>query len=109
MTTTLVALIGAAGLIAVEASYVPQLVRLYRRKRSDDISPNFPALNVFGRILALVYASMRGVPMFTVSLIVGVTLRGAFLVLVLRYRSRHRGLLPDLVATAASVPERSSQ
>ncbi len=78
--------LGSLGMIAVEASYLPQIMRLARRKSADDVSLVFPALNLAGRILALAYSVYRGDSVFVTGFIVGAFLRGTLLCQVAYYR-----------------------
>lgn len=86
------AIIGSIGMVAVESSYIPQIVRLARRRRSEDVSLLFPALNLLGRALALTYALSRGDSVFGVGLTVGILLRGILLVQVAWYRRFPRAI-----------------
>ena len=81
------AVVGAAGIWCIEASYLPQLLRLWRTKQSDDISPFFPALNLLGRLLAMVYTVSLGESVLAVGFLVGAVFRLTFLIQVLAYRS----------------------
>jgi uncharacterized protein with PQ loop repeat len=85
---TLTWLVGAAGLVAIEGSYLPQIVRLFRLKRADEISYLFPGLNLAGRILALTYSAAVGNTVFTVGFFLGAALRLALLAQVAWYRRR---------------------
>jgi lipid-A-disaccharide synthase-like uncharacterized protein len=93
-------LVGAAGLVAIEGSYLPQIVRLFRLKKADEISYLFPGLNLFGRILALTYSATVGNAVFTVGFFVGAALRLALLAQVAWYR-RRPSTPPELRATLA--------
>jgi lipid-A-disaccharide synthase-like uncharacterized protein len=74
--------VGALGIVAIEASYVPQIVRLWRRGQAHDMSIFFPGLNVLGRILAVTYAIMKHEPVFSVGFLFGILVRGSLLVQV---------------------------
>lgn len=78
------------GMMAIELSYLPQIARLHRLKRADDVSYFFPLLNVAGRILALAYSVARGEDVFVVGFLVGVVLRTALLAQVVWYRRLRR-------------------
>lgn len=78
--------IGSLGMIAVEASYLPQIARLARRKSADDVSLVFPLLNLAGRLLALGYSVAVGDRVFVAGFVIGACLRGALLVQVAYYR-----------------------
>jgi lipid-A-disaccharide synthase-like uncharacterized protein len=89
-------LLGGLGMVAVEGSYAPQLLRLYKLKRADEISYFFPGLNFCGRLLALAYSVLRSDQVFTVGFILGCALRLALLCQVYWYR--HGGRRPDAPA-----------
>ncbi len=80
--------LGAAGIVAIEGSYVPQIVRLFRLKRAEDVSHFFPLLNASGRVLALLYALSHGETVFVGGFFVGIVLRLVLLGQVLWYRTR---------------------
>jgi hypothetical protein len=88
-------LLGAVGMFAIELSYVPQIVRLARLKRADDVSYFFPALNFGGRICALVYSLAMGSSIFGIGFFVGATLRLTLLVQVMWYRRSRAPLVPS--------------
>jgi len=83
-------LLGVLGLIAIEGSYFPQILRLYRLKRAEEVSLLFPALNLVGRLLAMTYAVLTQEHVFSAGLIVGILLRGTLLLQVLWYRRETR-------------------
>ena len=86
----MLAVLGTAGLLSIELSYVPQIARLHRLKQADDVSVFFPALNLFGRLLALTYSIGIGQPIFGVGFFVGAVLRATLLVQVVYYRFLRR-------------------
>jgi uncharacterized protein with PQ loop repeat len=96
--------IGSAGIIAIEASYLPQIARLHRRKHADDVSIFFPALNVAGRVLALVYSLVTHDRVFIAGFMVGILLRLVLLSQVAWYRrlgwtrTGHAALRPDVAS-----------
>ena len=96
--------IGSAGIVAIEASYLPQIARLYRRKHADDVSIFFPGLNVTGRVLALIYSLVTHDTVFIAGFIVGILLRLVLLSQVAWYRrlgwirAAHGGLRPDVAS-----------
>lgn len=86
--------IEALGLLAgacTTIAFAPQVIRLYRRKTSEDVSLVTFSLFVFGVSLWLVY----GVVTRSLAIIVAngatLTLAGAALALIIRYRLRPRG------------------
>lgn len=77
---------GSVGFLAIEASYVPQIARLHRLKRAEEVSYLFPALNLFGRLLALVYSVCEHDDVFVSGFILGIALRLVLLAQVFWYR-----------------------
>lgn len=73
-------------MITLEVSYLPQILRLVRRRSADDVSIFFPALNLAGRLLALAYSIHRGDSVFVTGFVVGALLRGTLLCQVAYYR-----------------------
>ena len=71
---------------AIEAAYLPQIARLFRRKHAADVSVLFPALNGFGRVCALIFALHVGQTVFVAGFIVGIALRIVLLSQVVWYR-----------------------
>lgn len=81
-------LLGSLGFVAIEASYVPQLLRVFRRKHADDISLLFPGLNFAGRVAAFGYSLHLADVILIVGFVFGLMLRGALLFQVAYYRGR---------------------
>jgi lipid-A-disaccharide synthase-like uncharacterized protein len=79
-------IIGSLAIVVMEASYVPQILRVARRKSAEDVSIFFPALNLVGRVLAVAYALSRGDSVFVLGFLVGAMLRATLLVQVAYYR-----------------------
>ncbi len=99
-------MLGSAGVLAMEGSYAPQLLRLYRLKRADEISYLFPGLNFCGRLLALSYSLLVSNQVFTWGFILGCTLRLALLAQVYWYRNGGRRPDPvDAAAQSDATPE----
>jgi lipid-A-disaccharide synthase-like uncharacterized protein len=88
-------ILGTAGIVAMESSYLPQIVRLYRRKRAHDMSAFFPALNVFGRLLALGYSLVRNDHVFVWGFLFGMMVRALLLGQVVLYKWRPGVVDPD--------------
>jgi uncharacterized protein with PQ loop repeat len=80
------------GCAAVETCYLPQLVRLYRLKESEEISLVFPALNVLGRLTTVLCLAHLGQNIFAFWIAIGLLLRSSFLGQVIYYRRRRRML-----------------
>ena len=94
--------VGSAGFLAIEGSYVPQIARLHRLKRADEMSYLFPALNVLGRVLALGYAMAEHNDVFVSGFVLGISLRVVLLAQVFWYRRNAaplRASRPELVTT----------
>jgi hypothetical protein len=79
-------LVGAAGIVAIEGSYVPQILRLHRLKRSDELSYFFPSLNAVGRLMALIFSVAQGQQVFVGGFLLGILLRLTLLVQIAIYR-----------------------
>ena len=90
-------------MIAIEASYVPQIARLFRLKRADDVSLFFPSLNALGRVLALTYSVLSHQPVFVAGFILGLCLRTTLLVQVIWYRKLSKRA-PSSEAKTVNVP-----
>ena len=93
---------GSAGFLAIEASYVPQIARLHRLKRAEEMSYFFPLLNVIGRFLALAYSVTEHNDVFVSGFVLGITLRVILLAQVWWYRRKPasiRASRPELVTT----------
>ncbi len=82
--------LGTAGILAIEGSYFPQIARLYRLKRAEEVSLFFPALNLVGRLLALAYSMATSEHVFTIGFLVGAVLRLTLLLQVAWYRRGER-------------------
>ena len=72
----------------IECAYIPQLLRLLKLKEANAISLFFPAMSVFGRLLAIAYMAHKGECIFATGICVGVLLRGTFLGQVAYYKWR---------------------
>jgi len=86
MTMFSIAWIGTAGIVAIEGSYLPQIFRLFRLKRAEELSLFFPALNLAGRLLALTYSLLTHDTVFTFGFFFGAMLRLTLLLQVIWYR-----------------------
>lgn len=96
--------LGTLGVIAVETSYVPQILRLHKLKQAEELSFFFPVLNLLGRAIALSYALLTHESVFSKGLIIGITLRAIFFAQVVYYRRlKHRAsALPSLAIGGAA-------
>lgn len=95
--------LGSLGLVAIEASYVPQITRLARLKRADEVSYFFPGLNAGGRVLALVYSVASHQHVFVAGFVLGIALRAILLGQVAWYRRVRSNVAPSVAdAEAAS-------
>lgn len=103
-------LLGTLGIVAIEVSYLPQLVRLYRLKQADEVSVFFPGLNFLGRFMAFLYAMHMGDAVLGLGFLAGMGLRIFFLGQVIWYRwLRTRVLSSRLVRDPLSVTHRGPQ
>jgi len=93
------ALLGTLGMVAIEGSYLPQIARLFRLKRAEDVSVLFPSLNLFGRALVVAYSLTQGQSVFVLGFTVGILLRGVLLSQVVYYRWQQRRTHPDPALT----------
>jgi uncharacterized protein with PQ loop repeat len=83
-------LLSIVGLYVVEASYLPQLWRLYRLKEADEFSFLFPILNTVGRICGVIYSLTTNEASMAAFFITGIVLRCTLLAQVVFYRRRKR-------------------
>lgn len=79
-------LLGSLGIVAIEGSYVPQILRLFRLKRAEDVSLLFPTMNLVGRLLALVYSLTQGDHVLAWGFFFGMMLRATLAAQVIWYR-----------------------
>lgn len=82
--------LGTLGIVAMEASYVPQIVRLARLGHAEQLSVLFPALNLSGRLAAFSYSVLVGQAVFGVGFFFGSLIRAVLLGQILVLRRRHR-------------------
>ena len=87
---SILSILGVCGLYLVEASYLPQLWRLYRLKEAHEFSFLFPGLNITGRLFGVVYSASQGQLVITWFFVVGIVLRSVLLGQVCYYRARTR-------------------
>ncbi len=100
-----VTLLGTIGVVAMESSYVPQLVRLFRVKHADEVSLLLPGLSLGGRLCAIVYAHSQGQNVFVAGFLIGVLLRACLLIQVAYYRVQSRKLRTAQPLDSHSLPE----
>ena len=81
-----IGIVGLLGMVAIEASYLPQLWRLYRVKQAEEVSVAFPALNLVGRLLAFSFSLATHQNVFVAGFALGILLRGTLLAQVIWYR-----------------------
>jgi uncharacterized protein with PQ loop repeat len=97
--------LGTLGVIAVETSYVPQILRLRKLQQAEELSLFFPVLNLAGRVLALVYALLNHESVFSRGLMLGIILRAIFFAQVVYYRCRSSPRQPlASLSTPSPVP-----
>ncbi|HZO90502.1 MAG TPA: PQ-loop repeat-containing protein [Chthonomonadaceae bacterium] len=82
--------IGTLGFWLIEASYIAQILKLYRMKEAEEFNLLFPGLNLLGRILAVIYAISQGKGVFVFGFTLGIVLRCVLLGQVALYRYRRR-------------------
>lgn len=88
-------LVGALAMLMIEASYVPQIYKLYRDKNAEDFSIFFPLLNAGGRGLGVLYTGMNGDLVIAMGFVLGIVLRVTLLTQVWYYkRMRQLGFSP---------------
>ncbi len=80
--------LGTAGIMAMEGSYLPQIFRLFRLKRSEELSLFFPGLNLLGRLFALAYSLITKDHVFTIGFLLGALLRLTLLLQIAWYRRK---------------------
>ena len=97
-------LVGLVGLVLIEGSYVPQLWRLSRVKNADGLSLMFPAMNLFGRLLAFGFAMSQHQAVFSVGFAVGMLLRLTLLLQIAWYRRlANRTWVQNTISTEPGV------
>ncbi|TNE45928.1 MAG: PQ-loop repeat-containing protein [Deltaproteobacteria bacterium] len=100
-------LIGALAMLCIEASYVPQIVKLYRDKNAEDFSIFFPLLNGTGRVFGLIYTGFNGDIVLALGFLLGIALRLTLLFQVWYYKrvkqQQHEAALTPQPATAATL------
>ena len=101
--------VGALGIVAMEASYVPQIVRLWRRGQAHDMSIFFPGLNVLGRMLAVTYAIVKHEPVFGVGFLFSILVRGTLLVQVASLKLREHRIRTFQTAPPEAGEKRASE
>lgn len=79
-------IVAALAMVMIEASYVPQIVRLYRTKKAKDLSTFFPLMNAGGRILGLTYTGFTGEIVLALGFLAGILLRVTLLFQVWYYK-----------------------
>lgn len=90
-------------MLAIEASYLPQIRRLHRLKRAGEVSIYFPALNLFGRLLSFAYTLHAGESVLAMGFLAGIALRATFLTQVVHYRLQ-QGSGPFVGEAMVSAP-----
>ncbi len=96
--------LGVLGMWCMETSYVPQIIRLWRRKHAADISLLFPSMNLFGRLCAMIYAAHMGSIVFAAGFLVGWLIRLTFLAQVIWYRRKSLAAEAAVSTSPASTP-----
>ena len=92
---------GVAAAVCTTVSFVPQLLRVWRRKRADDISLAMFLIYALGVVLWLVYGVEIGA--FAVVLANCATLGLTLVILVLKVRYDRQGRLERMEAERAEA------
>lgn len=74
------------GILLVESSYVPQLIRLYRVKTTAEISFWFPFMNLVGRLIVMVCSFWIQQQVLGFGVLLGIIFRTVFFVQVFYYK-----------------------
>jgi len=82
--------IGASGIWLVEASYLPQIWKLFRLKEAHEFSFLFPSLNIAGRLAGLMLSMQQGMVIFSWFFIIGILLRVTLFAQVVYYRAKSK-------------------
>ncbi|HEY3779710.1 MAG TPA: PQ-loop repeat-containing protein [Fimbriimonadaceae bacterium] len=88
--TEIITVVGGSGLYLVEASYLPQIHRLYKLKEADEFSFLFPGLNIVGRLFGLALSITQHQPAFGWFFFIGILLRSVLLGQVIYYRTKKK-------------------
>lgn len=78
------------GVILSEVSYLPQVIHLYRRKKSKSISIAFCIINIIGRLI-IASVTIESNPVLSIGFYIGSTLRIIFTTQVFYYRRKQNG------------------
>lgn len=78
------------GILLVESSYVPQLIRLNRVKTTGEISFWFPFMNLVGRLIVMVYSFWIQQQVLGFGILLGIIFRTVFFVQVFWYKFQVR-------------------
>lgn len=85
MTETLITIFA---IILLQGSSIPQFIKNYKTKSTNDISLVFPAMIVLGYILALIVAFMTNNIYFKILYIIGIINFSLLIVQILYYRKK---------------------
>jgi hypothetical protein len=86
MSTT--GMMTTGGLLLVEASYIPQILRLYRMKEAHEFHLVYPSLNLLGRLIVLAAGIISHSAALTFGFGLGVLIRLTLLFQVVYYRAQ---------------------
>ncbi len=81
-------LIGIIAATLTTSSFVPQLIKAYRSKRLDDISPYLMLLFSTGALLWLLYGMYRNDPVIIIANILALILNLTLLYMRVRYATK---------------------
>lgn len=81
--------LGFAGIILIALCYIPQIIKSYRTKSVNDLSPAFLWVLLLGLIIVEVYSFYIRDAVFIVGNFLGATTTTTLLVLYYKYRNRN--------------------
>ena len=79
-------LFGYAGIVMVNAAYLPQLIKTLRLRRTSQLSPLFYLSIAMGIVCYLIYAVHRKDPVFIISNVVGLVQPVLMIYLAVKWR-----------------------
>ena len=77
---------GIIGMLISECAYITQVYHIRRSKQVIGFSINFILLNLFGRLLSLIYAFNISQIIFGITLLIGFMIRFIFLMQIMLYK-----------------------
>lgn len=83
----ILACLGTIGMLISECAYIMQVYHIRKSKSVIGFSVNFVLLNLFGRLLSLIYAFHIGQYIFGFTLLLGFIIRFIFLMQIMFYKN----------------------